>query len=132
MVATFVLLGAALVVWRWATREGVLKYSARHLGGAGLGVVALVLASVMFLRLTEMASWQSSSVPRDVSFLAPVQQAASALKVEVSNVADEASMFGFIGYGWPALLALVAWVYALRTDEPIFKSVTRLCGWVFV
>src|SRR6185295_4469128 len=69
MVATFVLLGAALVVWRWATRGGVSKFSARHLGGSALGLVALVLASVMFLRLIELASWQNGSVPRDVSFL---------------------------------------------------------------
>src|SRR5262249_48364598 len=45
--ATFVLLGAALVVWRWATRRGVPKYSARHLGGTALGLAALALAGVM-------------------------------------------------------------------------------------
>ena len=128
--AAFVLLGAALVVWRWATRGDVWKYSARHLGGIMVGVVALVLAGIMLENLGELAAAENGTVPRDVSFLAPVQQAASPLKVEVSNVADEASMFGFIGYGWPALLALAAWAYAWRAKE--FKTVALVAGWLFV
>ena len=130
--AVFVLLGATLVVWRWATRGDVWKYSARHLGGAGIGVVAVVLAGIMLANLAKLATSESASVPREVTFLAPVQQASSALKVEVSTVADEASLAGFIGYGWPALLALVAWVLAWRSEESSVKNVARVCGWLFV
>ena len=32
------LLIAALMVWRWASREDVFKFSGRHIGGAVLGV----------------------------------------------------------------------------------------------
>jgi hypothetical protein len=95
-----------------------------------IGVIALTLAGILLAQLGELAAAENGSVPRDVSFLAPIQQAASPLRVEVSNVADEASTFGFIGYGWPALLALVAWIYAWRTEE--FKTVARVGGWLFL
>jgi hypothetical protein len=130
--SAFVLLGAALVAWRWATRGDAMKYSARHLGGMVIGLAALLLAGVMMERLSEMTGLENSSLPRDVTFLAPVQQAQSALTVEVANVADEASLLGFIGYGWPALLALIAWVYAWRSDEALFKNAARVGGWLFL
>ena len=62
--------------------------------------------------MCDLVAAEKSSVPRGVTFLAPVQQAASALKVEVANVTDEVSTFGFLGFGWPVLLALIAWGYA--------------------
>src|SRR6185437_6225396 len=71
------LLAAALVVWRWATRGDVWKYSARHLAGTVLGLLALTLAAIMLQRLGELTSSENRSVPLEVSFLAPVQQAAS-------------------------------------------------------
>jgi hypothetical protein len=125
-------LGAALVVWRWATRGDVSKYSARHLGGAGIGVVALLLASITVVSLCELAGAENSSVPREVSFLAPVQQTASALTVDVSNVVDETTLWGFVGYGWPALLGFVAWVYAWRSEGSLVKTPARICGWLFI
>jgi hypothetical protein len=84
------------------------------------------------VQVYQLAAWQNSSLPRDVSFLAPVQQAGTALKVEVSNVADEASAFSAIGTAWPALLALIAWVYAWRTDERVFKGFATIFGWVLL
>jgi hypothetical protein len=128
--AAFLLLGAALVVWRWATRGDVWKYSARHLGGMMVGIMALTLAGITLSHLAELTVAENSSVPRDVSFLAPVQQAASPLTVELFNVADEASILGFIGYGWPALLALVSWTYAWRGEK--FKTIARVSGWLFL
>ena len=132
ILSAFVLLGAALVVWRWATRGDVWKYSARHLGGAAIGLAALVLAGIMFTNLSVLVGAENSSVSREVSFLAPVQQAASALKVEVSNVVDETTALGFLGYGWPALLALAAWAYAWLNEKPLVKALARICGWLFV
>ncbi len=130
VVAAFVLLGAALVVWRWATRGDVWKYSARHLGGMTLGLAALVLAGAIVGQLVELTRAQNSSVSSDVTFLAPVQQAQSALQVEVSNVEDQASAWAVAGRGWPVLLALLAWVYAWRTEESAFKTVANVCGWL--
>ncbi|HEX4263882.1 MAG TPA: hypothetical protein VH597_06045 [Verrucomicrobiae bacterium] len=128
----FALLVIALVAWRWAARGDATKYSARHLGGLVIGLAALLLAGTMVEQLAELTGLENSSLPRDVSFLAPVQQAQSALTVEVANVADEASLFGFIGYGWPALLALIAWAYAWRSENAFFKNAARVFGWLFL
>src|SRR6185437_328923 len=129
--SAFVLLGAALVVWRWATRGDVSKYSARHLGGAVIGAVALVLAGILVTNLAALAATECNPLPRDVTFLAPVQQTGSALKVDVSNVADETSLLGVIGYGWPVVLALVAWAIAWLTEESPLKNLALVCGWLF-
>ena len=132
VVGAFVLLGAALVVWRWATRGDAWKYSARHLGGMTLGLVAVVLAGAMVGQFLELARLQNSSLPNDVTFLAPVQQAQSALQVEVSNVEEQASVWAAVGHGWPALLALVVFVYAWRREESVFKTVAGVCGWLLL
>jgi len=126
------LLAAALVVWRWATRGDVWKYSARHLAGTVLGLLALTLAAIMLQRLVELTSSENRSVPLEVSFLAPVQQAASALKVVVSNVPNQTSAWNVIGYAWPALLALIVWFAAWRMEGAFAKTMLRLCGWLCV
>src|SRR6185437_12918424 len=126
------LLAAALVVWRWATRGDVWKYSARHLAGTVLGLLALTLAAIMLQRLGELTSSENRSVPLEVSFLAPVQQAASALKVVVSNVPNQTSAWNVIGYAWPALLALIVWFAAWRMEGAFAKTMLRLCGWLCV
>lgn len=128
----FLLLGSALVAWHWATRRGVLKYSARHLGGAFVGFVGVILACVMLAQVYELAAGQSSSLPHDVSFLAPVQQAGTALNVEVSNVADQTSTFSAVVQAWPALLALLVFAYAWRANGSLFKEFARICGWVLL
>ena len=67
------------------------------------------------------ATWRATRrarVPRDVTLLAPVQQAGSALTVEVANLADKPSVLSFAGYAWPALLALAVWVYRMDHRPP--------------
>ena len=69
-----------------------LRFSARHLSGTLLGIGRFVLAVVAFSDLGDLAQNQARSVPRDVTFLAPVQQAGSALTVEVANLEDKPSV----------------------------------------
>ena len=59
-------------------------------------------------------------MPRDVTLLAPVQQAGSALTVEVANLADKPSVLGFARYAWPALLALGG--VGLWVDQPTGRA----------
>jgi len=127
-----VLMAAALVVWRWTVRQQVYRFTTRHVLGTLLGIVASVLALVAVFNLAGLVENQKSYSPRDVAFLAPVQQAGSALAVEVLNVADKFSVFGFIGYAWPAALALVAWVYGWRTDRGWFRSIGWVLGWTLL
>jgi hypothetical protein len=128
----FVLVGAALVVWRWTARGGVHKYSARHLGGLIIGLAALGFAAIAFQQFFEIASHHRASLPTSVSFLAPVQQPRSELKVEVSNLANRSSTFGLIRYAWPALFALLAWGYAWRTDDKLLKTTATVFGWTLM
>jgi hypothetical protein len=132
LLATLALVALALVVWHWASQGGVYKFSVRQLAGTLLGLVALVLAIATFSNLGELAQPQRAYAPRDVVFLAPVQQAGSALSVEVANFSEQASGLGLLGYAWPALFALAVWVYGwLRSDEGS-KVAAWLMGWMLV
>ncbi|MEQ1852927.1 MAG: hypothetical protein ABMA01_15215, partial [Chthoniobacteraceae bacterium] len=119
------LIALAVIVWRNAAQDGVFKFSLRHSAGLLLGCVAFVLAGFALMILGELAKGYTEEIPRDLTFLAPVQQAGSALSVAVGNVEDETSVFDWIGYSWLPLLALVAWAYAWLSG----KQRWTLIGW---
>jgi hypothetical protein len=133
LLAALALVASALVLWRWTIRQPrSTLHAPRPLLGMCLGLVAFVLAGVAFLNLGEVAARQRNDLPRDVTFLAPVQQAGSALTVEVSNFADKFSVPDLIGYAWPALFALAIWVYGTLTNKQWFKSVGWILGWTLL
>ena len=80
------------------------------------------------MELGKIASDYTEEIPRDLTFLAPVQQAGNALSVAVGNVEDETSVFDWIGYSWLPLLALIAWAYAWISG----KQRWTLIGWVLL
>jgi len=129
LVAALALLGLALLVWRWTIREGVYKFSARHMSGLTLGLGACVLAAVALLQLAEVVDRHRNHVPGDVTFVAPVQQASSALNVEVSNIPERSSDHGFMGYAWPALFAPLIWIYGWSRRAGGTKAVAWIAGW---
>jgi hypothetical protein len=129
---TLILIFVALLIWRWAAQEGVQKFSSRHILGAVIGLAAIALATVRLVNLGDAAGQQNSYLPRDVTFLAPVQQAASALNVEVANIAETASTTSFIGCAWPALLALVVWIYGWSRSERRSKAMSWILGWTLL
>jgi hypothetical protein len=110
-----ILLLLALLVWCWSAQAAVYKFSVRQMFGTVIGLAAVVLAAFALLNLMDGAGQEKSFSPRDVTFLAPVQQAGSALTVEVANVSETAST---IRFGTPMLLlllALVVWVWSAAT-----------------
>ncbi|MEO8353518.1 MAG: hypothetical protein ABI680_17450, partial [Chthoniobacteraceae bacterium] len=125
LVAALALIALAAFVWRNATREGVYKFSARHWVGLLLGGVALLFAFVAMGALGEIAARHTAEMPREVTFLAPVQQAGSALTAEVGNVEDELSVLSVIGWTWPALFAILPWAYAWLAG----KQRWTIVGW---
>ncbi len=129
LLVTWVLVGAALVVWRWTARTNPRRYSARHLGGALIGLIAIGAAIPFLMRLAVLAEQQRAAIPAGVALVAPVQAANSALTVEVANVADRMSTFGRIVTAWPALLALAVWVYGATADTGLRKTLALAAGW---
>ncbi len=127
-----VLVLAALIVWRWASRAGVTKFSAQHMIGAGLGLVAVGTAAIALAGVFQLAEQRRGLWPGDVSFLAPVQQAGSALSVEVANVSEKTSGFSLVGSLWPGLIALLVWLASWLAEAAWKKSVAQMLGWLFL
>jgi len=126
------LMALAVMAWRWTAREGVYRFSTRNLFGTLLGLLAFVLAGVAFINLCELAQNLKGIVPRDVTLLAPIQQAGSALTVEVANLADKPSLFGLVFSAWPVLLALAVWLFGWITKKPGSRSVVRVLDWTLL
>jgi hypothetical protein len=127
--AALALLLLALLVWRWTVREGVYKFGAQHISGTVIGLAALVLAAFAFMNLVAGVENEKSFAPRDVTFLAPVQQAGSALTVEVANVSEAASTAGLVAPAWLVLAALVVWVAGWMRGN---GSCSRIFGWMLL
>ncbi len=127
-VAALALLALAAMVWRGSTHENVFKFSVRHILATLVGCGAVVAAGIAFATLIGIGADQKARPPRDVTFLAPVQQAGHALTVEVANVADETTTLDVLGYGWPAAFALLAFAYGWIANRPA----ARLAGWTLL
>jgi hypothetical protein len=123
----FVLL--AIFVWRWATDKDVYKFSVRHLLGAVIGLAAILIAAISIVHAAGSFETITAMASDNLTFLAPVQQASSALTVEVANVPVAETSTSAIGKAWPILLAVIAWIFAWTRDNKFSKSVFRILGW---
>jgi hypothetical protein len=123
------LFGAVVVMWRWAVQSGTYRFSARHVVGTLLGVAALALALVALAQLAGIANHHRGQAPTDLLFLAPVQQTGSALTIEVRNLPDHLTFGEFLGYAWPAILALGLWVYAALSAPSLRSKLCQAGGW---
>ena len=132
LLAGLFLVSCTLALWRWGSRAGILRFSPRHVVGLMLGFAGLFMACITFYHLGELVSQQRIELPRETAFLAPVQQAGSALNIEVSNLPDKTSAASLLGYAWPALLALVMWLYAFVTEKASLKYLARISGWLLM
>ncbi len=128
LLGALALIALAVFVWRGATRDGVFKFSARHTLALLLGCAAFVFAGGALIGLWKIAAEHTAEAAREMTFLAPVQQAGSALSAEVKNVVDETSVWGVIGRVWPACFALFAWVYAWAARKPVWTII----GWTLL
>ena len=130
--AALLFMALTVMAWRWTVREGTYRLSARHLTGTLLGLLAFALAVAVFINLADLAQNQKRTIPRDVTLLAPVQQAGSVLTVEVANLADKPSALSFARYAWPALLALAVWIYGRITDRRGPRTAGSVLCWTLL
>jgi hypothetical protein len=122
----------AWAVWRWAGQNGVYQSSPRQIGGAFLGILAFVFAIVSLYNFSEVLGHHRGELPRELSFVAPVQQPGSALQLEISNIGENASAFSLIGRAWPALLGLLVWAYAWLSSRPGSHTGSWIIGWTLI
>lgn len=118
----------ALFVWRWASKEPANRV--RRVGGTIVGIVAVLLSLVQFAELADRISPIATQAP-GLTFVAPVQQSGSALTIDVANVEMEPGFWSAAGYAWPALLALVVWIYALVKGGWL-RPVAVTLGWTLL
>jgi hypothetical protein len=132
LIGVLALTAAAMAVWRRAGRNGTVRYSARHLCGAGAGLIAFVMILVSVIELADWARTTAAVQPGDLCFLAPVQQGGSALSIVASNVSAETSTWTISAYAWPVLLAVALWVCGLMTARPFAKTAAVAGGWALL
>ena len=125
------LTAGAVAAWRWAAREGAHRFGVRHLGGAVVGCLALVLAVVAWLQFAERLGG-SSEFPRGIHFLAPVQQSGSALTVEVGNNPESYGTGFSVLSAWPAVLALGVWSLAWLREPGFVRFAGSAFGWTLL
>ena len=141
-VAALESLGAALLftvlavaVWRWASGKGAYLFGARHLFGAVIGLAAVFFAavalihvggsvelvrvggSVELIHVGGLFESANTTMPNGVTFLAPVQQAGSALVAEVANVPANTPTFALAGSLVLAVCAVVFWISGWLRQE---------------
>jgi len=126
------LLALGLVVWRWSSRDGIYKFSAQHVTGALLGLVAIAFSVIALLKVGAMGNHEQHKASRTITFVAPIQQAGNALSVEVANVPDEPSFIRGALRAWPALLAIAAWVFAFVAHDRFSRSIAVIVGWMLL
>jgi len=90
------------------------------------------MAAITWYHLGELVSEQRIERPRDAAFLAPIQQAGSALSIDVSNLPDRTSLANVLGYAWPALPGLLFWLFALLAGTASLRTIARLLGWLLI
>ncbi len=132
LIAALFLVAAALVLWRWSSQEGVFKFSSRHLLGGVLGLIAFAIAVGMFWSLGGLLADETGTLPRNVAMVAPVQQPATQLNVEVANISEKASVTEFLGHAWPAIVGVLLWIYGSVTARPWFKRFGWLVVWALL
>ena len=71
----------AIFVWRWAAGEGVNKFCVQHIFGAAVGLAAILFAVISLIHAASAFEAITALASDNLTFLAPVQQANSALTV---------------------------------------------------
>jgi hypothetical protein len=131
LASAFGLVLVSVLLWRWTYRSGVSRLSLRHIAGTGLGLIAAALACyrvAQFLALSPLPL--PGATEAGLVFLAPVQQPASALQIQVLNVPDAPGLWGQYARAWPVLIAVALWLYAWVTSRDWFRPLGRMLGWI--
>ena len=129
---TLAFVALALVCWRWAADRSASAFGFRHMAGTLAGLAAIVIAILSLVSSCGSFERLATAVPDDLTFLAPVQQENSSLSVEVSNLAITDAVASPMMKAWPALLAIVAWIFCWLQDGKMARTAWAILGWTFL
>ncbi len=105
------------------------RFTPRYLLGVVVGCAAILITTISIMGLAGQFEPIAGKTTNGLTFLAPVQQAGSALTVEVGNVPENASTFAYGGSVMLAVLAIACWVYGRMRDV---KPLPQILGWTFL
>jgi len=129
---TVVLVALGLLLWRWAGDPNAGRFSPRHIAGSLFGFAAIALAAIRLYNFSAAASEGSGTLPNALTFLAPVQQAASALTVEVGNVSAKISIWSNASVALLVAGAVMIFFFAFTATSRWTKSLAKVCAWTML
>ncbi len=118
-------------VWSWSASGGAARLSLRHLLAGLLGAVAAFIAVITLFQLLDLAGAAGVDLPRGLRFMAPVQQADVAWRVELGNEPIDASRFALL----PVLLSLaglVLWGISLIAGRAWWRRAGLAGAWTLI
>lgn len=122
----------AVAACRFASAEGVGRFTLRRLFGGVIALLAGVVAVAMLLWLAFEAKSARGAELRDLHFVAPIQQSDVALAVDVGNVDAKMSVMSLLWVLWPGLAGLVLWAWSRLTSRAWLAKNGVGIGWVLV
>ncbi|MES2572191.1 MAG: hypothetical protein V4710_19320, partial [Verrucomicrobiota bacterium] len=126
LIAALVLLLLGTAVWAGVMRANVYKRTIRYWMGVVIGCMAFTFALLAFAKLGNLAMEHHGTLSREITFLAPVQQAGAALSVKVDNLPEKPAAFGWLEYAWPLFFVAALWTYAWLRKKPAWM----IAGWI--
>ncbi len=125
---SMILILLAVVLWRWAGKEG--SRDARFWSGAVVGAAAVAVALISLVQLIGMAGGAKVQPLRELSFVAPVQQPGSALALKIGNLPLEISWISYVWLSWPIFLGIAIWIYAAIQAPDWARRFGWVAGWI--
>lgn len=125
------LIVVCLVSFLWAGGAAA-KLNTRHVIGLLLGGCSLFVTAVLLNSFADQVSRLQAASVRDLIFVAPVQQAGSALQLDVLNLHEKASLLGVLGSAWPVLFSFAFWVFAWTNRKQSIRNPALLLGWLLL
>jgi hypothetical protein len=133
-VAAFALAGFLMVICAAEILRRIRRDRVERLGPAYVFAFAIEFAAILFvlIQLGTLFNRHAAVAPANLTFVAPVQQAGSALAIELANLPDEISLGERVSYLWPALVALAIWILGSRTVSSAGRVAREVLAWTLL